>query len=325
MHLDRRFANAGVFLVALGAVPLAVQAGAIDASNVADAWRLWPILLILAGIGILLSRTRVQAAAGLLSALTVGLIGGGLIAAGWPGFGAIGCGGGSGGSAFTSSTGDLGSSSASVDLTVGCGHLRAMTRSGTTWSLSGTSSDGRPPAVSADPTSLRIQSQRGGGFFDLGTARSTWDLALPTAPALDLGLTLNAGTARLGLGGARLGSVDVTVNAGSGRMDLSGATALGSVGATVNAGELLIGLPAQSAQGSFTVNAGHLGICVPAGVGLRVQTSGALGSNNLADRGLAGNGAVWTTPGYDAAPVKIDIDATINAGNLELDPNGGCS
>ncbi|HVA87278.1 MAG TPA: hypothetical protein VNF73_13315, partial [Candidatus Saccharimonadales bacterium] len=93
MHLDRRLVHAGAFLVALGGVPLLVQGGALDSARIADALRLWPALLILAGVGMILARTRVRGFAGLLCAVTIGLIGGGLIAGGGAAIGIVGCGG----------------------------------------------------------------------------------------------------------------------------------------------------------------------------------------------------------------------------------------
>ena len=324
MHLDRRLVNAGAFLVALGGVPLLVQIGALDSARVADAWRLWPALLIVAGIGMILARTRVRGLAALLSAVTVGLIGGGLISGGGAGIGNLGC----GGSATTPAGGSGGTfvgQSASVNVTMDCGALRISTQPGGAWTLDGTSSDGRGPTISSSATSLEIDGGHGPNIFAIAGRRSSWDLILPTGPSLDLGVTVNAGTGHVDLADVAIRSLDLTANAGSTRVDASRSSSLGPLSATVNAGDLLIALPAASAQGSLTVNAGHLGICVPAGAGLRVQTSGALGSNNLADHGLIDGGGVWTTPGFDSAAVRIDLDATINAGNLELDPSGGCS
>ena len=323
MHLDRRFVNVGALLVVLGGVPLLVQLGALDAAQLADAWRLWPVLLILAGICLILARTRVRAIAGPLCAVTIGLIGGALLALGGPGV-AIGC-GGSGGPAFTPSSGTFGGNPAAIQLTMVCGDLRTSTSPGAGWALSGVSSDGAAPLVSSGRSSLEIHANHGVDAFGIGGRRSAWNLVLPTGPALDLGVTVSAGTGQLDLSGANVSSLDFTENAGSTRVDGSGAASIATLSATVNAGNLLIALPNASAQGSLTVNAGHLGLCVPAGAGLRIQTSGALGSNNLAAHGLVDGGGVWTTPGYDSAAVRIDLDATINAGNLELDPSGGCS
>jgi hypothetical protein len=82
MHVDRRLLNWGLFFILLGAIPIAVQQGLIPESAVARAWTLWPLLLVAAGIGLLLRRTRLEFVGGLISAATLGVIGGGLLASG---------------------------------------------------------------------------------------------------------------------------------------------------------------------------------------------------------------------------------------------------
>ena len=115
MRIERRFFDWGVFFIALGAIPLAVQLGWLDQTTVGDAWRLWPVFLIAAGLGILLARSPFQLVGGLLIAVTLGLIIGGALTGG---IGAIGCaGGGNSATAFPTSSGTF-ATSASIDLTI---------------------------------------------------------------------------------------------------------------------------------------------------------------------------------------------------------------
>jgi hypothetical protein len=93
---------------------------------------------------------------------------------------------------------------------------------------------------------------------------------------------------------------------------------------TLNAGSNRITLPGSSLSGSATVNAGSLDLCVPAGVGLRIQSSSFLASNNFGERGLSQNGSTWTSSDYGSAAVKMDLSLTANAGSIALDPAGGC-
>ena len=58
MHVNRALLGWGVFFLVLGSVPLAVRYGLVDASAFATAWQLWPLLLIGAGLGLVLARTR---------------------------------------------------------------------------------------------------------------------------------------------------------------------------------------------------------------------------------------------------------------------------
>src|SRR4051812_7227969 len=82
MRIDERFLNWGVFFIVLGAVPLLVQANAVDRDLVARSWQLWPLLIVGAGLGLLLRRTAFDFAGGLVAAATFGLMLGGLFAVG---------------------------------------------------------------------------------------------------------------------------------------------------------------------------------------------------------------------------------------------------
>jgi hypothetical protein len=321
MRIERRFFDWGVFFIALGAIPLAVQLGWLDQTTVGDAWRLWPVFLIAAGLGILLARSPFQLVGGLLIAVTLGLIIGGALTGG---IGAIGCaGGGNSATAFPTSSGTF-ATSASIDLTINCGSAALTTTTGSGWTFSGSGDADRRPVVSSSATTLTIANAHGSDFFSFGAARSDWHLQLPTDPNLDLSLTMNAGTAGLNLAGARLTSLALTGNAGSVRIDLSNSASVGSFEATVNAGDVLVALPSISMSGSVTVNAGHVGFCAPPGAGLRFETSGAFSGNNFDAKGLSQTGDTWTSPDYATAVTKIDLQATVNAGSVELNPIGGC-
>src|SRR5256885_15589268 len=87
MHLDRRLAGWGVFLVLLGAIPLLVRQGVLTTDMVARAWTLWPVLLIAAGVGLLLRRTPFEFLGGLLAAAAPRILGGALFAGGVAPFG----------------------------------------------------------------------------------------------------------------------------------------------------------------------------------------------------------------------------------------------
>ena len=145
--------------------------------------------------------------------------------------------------------------------------------------------------------------------------------------SLALGLSLNAGSARLDLAAMRVPRLDVSVNAGDATVDASGLVEAGSVGATVNAGSLAISLPvpATDLRGTLSVNAGAIEVGVPDGAGLRIRMDEkALGSNNFEDRGLVRVGDTWTRPGYDETTQRIDLNASANLGSITLNPESGC-
>ena len=81
MMVNRRFLNWGVFLVAAGAVMLVAQTDAVNSDVVAQALRLWPVVVIALGIGVLLRRTRFGLAGGVLAAAMPGFLLGGLVVA----------------------------------------------------------------------------------------------------------------------------------------------------------------------------------------------------------------------------------------------------
>ncbi len=99
----------------------------------------------------------------------------------------------------------------------------------------------------------------------------------------------------------------------------------------MNAGELLISLAGSGsalggASGSITVNAGHLGLCLPAGGDLAITLGGVLSSNNFASAGLVRDGNTWRTlsPAFNQGPDESTLQITANVATIELNPAGGC-
>ena len=85
MTIRRGFLNWGVFLICLGTVPLAIQLGLLDADVAAELLRLWPLILIGIGLGLLLRLTPYAAIGGLVVAATFGVLLGTLLGGGVPG------------------------------------------------------------------------------------------------------------------------------------------------------------------------------------------------------------------------------------------------
>ena len=323
MRIDQRFLGWGLFFVVLGSVPLAVRAGLLTSDVAGMAWRLWPLLLVGSGIGLLLRGRREAVIGGLMVAVTFGLIGGGLIAGGWIDIGSIACGDGRSNGPRTEQSGTL-DAAAHVTLEQRCGDVNVQMVDGLGWTLAADGGD-RAPDVSVSPTDLRIRS---GGrrviFVGLGGSRETWDVGLPRGSTIDLSTTLNAGSGRLDLRSGHFGSLSTTVNAGDMRIDLDGATVT-SLGLTLNAGDTRIVLPATNLTGSLTVNAGSIRLCAPPGVGLRFRTNESITSSyDFATAGLLKSGSTWTSPDFATAGIRIDLSMTANAGSVALNPAEGC-
>ena len=322
MHVNRGLLNWGVFFVLLGAIPLAVRQGLLSEEAVARAWTLWPLLLIAAGIGILLRRSPIEFAGGLITAATLGLIGGGLLASGGIPFGA--CGDETGSKPFTPQGGQL-ASTASVDVRLNCGELTIETTLGTRWQVEGMDDDGSGPRIESTSSGVQITSDDRSGFSFVGS-RDRWSVTLGTGSTIDLSTTLNAGEARLNLFGASLGRFETSVNAGKLVIDLGSVAQIGSFDLHLNAAEARIALPELTTRATIEANAGSVTLCPPSGAGLRVQMNDNItASNNFAERGLVETtDNVWETQGFGAAAVQLKVQAQVNAGSLTAAPAGTC-
>ncbi|MDP9483621.1 MAG: hypothetical protein M3P84_10410 [Chloroflexota bacterium] len=321
MHVDSRFLGWGVFFIVLGAVPLAVGQGLIEPATIAGWWRLWPLILVGVGVGLILRRTPAHFIGGLIVAATFGLLFGSLLAGGTQGGLGFSCTSGRSGVAIQPVSSGFGPN-ATVDLEMNCGDLVVEPVAGSMWSLSASTPGGRNPIAVTAPDRLEVRSNERSWFGPFGDHDGeSWRLSLPTDPSLDLRATLNAGSARLGLAGTHLRALAMTTNAGQTTIDLSSAT-VGTLSYTLNAGQTRILLPSTPMSGSATVNAGDLGFCVAPGTGLLIDSTSTLASNNFKERGLIQNGSTWTTPGLSS--IQIHLSLTANAGSIKLDPEGGC-
>jgi len=323
MHVDRRLLGWGLFFILVGGIPLAVRTNLLSASLVGQWANLWPVLLIAWGIGLLLRGTPIEWVGGALTAITFGVMGGGLLATGASGLPfATGCSGSGATTAFAERSGDLGQTG-QVNIEFNCGSLDLGAGDGSRWVVTGSDRDGGGPSVTSSTSLVSIEADDSSGFP--GSGRSDWNVTVPRDPSIGLGLTLNAGDGAVDLTGATISSSTVTLNAG--KLDLNmGAVALaGDVNATVNAGSAAIALDNASRDVNLSLNAGSLQLCVPTGTPLRARWAGTLGSNNFSAAGLVKvDDSTWTSSGFDAAQAHTELHVTANAGSFELRIGGTC-
>lgn len=327
MHVNRGMLGWGVFFIALGAVPLAVRSGTIDASTAARAWELWPLLLIGAGLGLALRGTSLASVGNIVVGLAFGLMAGGLVVGGIGSAPVTFCGTGSGGETAANNSSRAGTlvDGAKVDLQVDCGSLTASSQAGSDWSVAWPKG-ATNPRIQASDGSLRVEMGNQHGFA-VGNSNASWTIGLPSDPAIDLSLAVNAGSAKLRQLQAHVTSASVSVNAGDARVDLTQVTGLRTVDGSVNAGSLSIALPAMSTQlsGNLSANAGNLRICTPPDVPLRIQMSDEpLGSNNFSQRGLTRSGDTWTRGVVGVGDGGISLEVSASLGTITLDPEDGC-
>lgn len=329
MRINRRFIGWGVFFIVLGAIPLAVRGGVLDADLVRRAWELWPLILVGIGLGLLLERTELAVIGSIVVGVTFGAMGGALIATGvgsTAGFTTCGfTSSADRGEPFAARSGNLGANT-QVRLDLNCGELTATTTDGSDWKLEGRSADGSLPEIATTSAGLvvRTPSRRG---VNLAPDAWRWDLSLPRSGSITFGLSLNAGSADVRLDGMTVPSVDVSVNAGDAHVDLGQTLGTTAVEGSVNAGSLAITLPRPTGilTGNLSVNVGSLDLCVAEGTPMRLRAGDSpLGSNNFASRGLVRNGNTWTSGAFDGAADAVDLRLSANLGSITLNPENGC-
>ena len=299
MHLNRGLLFWGLALITAGATALAVQQGYIDRDVVADAWRLWPVILIAIGVSIVLARTPYAVLGTILAALVLGVGAGALVSVG-P---SVAC-TGNVPSDLTTESGDF-SGPASVNLDFNCGELNVAMDDGNGWTAGTASTGDREIVVEGDRNSLDVSATNEEGFnWDGGKQR--WDIGLGSELAYDLRVSANAADASLDLSGGTFDRLEIDPNAASLSIDLSGSTV-----------------------GDFdmSMNAGSFELCVPYEAALRITVadSNFTFSHNLDDSGLTRSGETWTSDAFDGADTFIDLRLEGNAASFTLNPDGGCS
>jgi hypothetical protein len=319
VHINRGLVFWGVALVTAGVVALAIQSGTIAGDTARQLWRFWPVVLIIIGIAVIAARTPLALVATIAAGLVVGGLAGTLVG-GWPEGVAVGCAGD-----VDQSVSDSGSFSgnASVELRFNCGTLNVSMGGGSEWSVEAGYAGGAQPSISSSDSSLRVTADDDGAPFNFGDRRQSWDVTLPTDGDLDLTVDANASESHLDLAGASLIGLDVDANAGDFEIGLTGASVNG-MELHANAGAIKIsGDDGTRLDGSVSMNAGSLELCVPlsAGIAITIADENITFSHNLDERGLTRQGDTWRTDGDTA----ITLDVSGNAASFNLNPEDGCS
>ncbi|MEP7379742.1 MAG: DUF5668 domain-containing protein [Chloroflexota bacterium] len=323
MHVHRGFLNWGVFLICLGAVPLAVQLNVIDSATASSLLRLWPLILIGIGLGLLLRFSRFQALGGFIVAGTLGILVGTFFAAGFPSFSSA-CNGDNARGAAVTRDGTL-QDPADVSIEITCADL-ALTRAPTnSWSVEVTS-PAAPVIEAIEAGRLALASGGHDDFLPFGRAPENWRVSLP-APLGTTYVTLNASRATLSLGEGLVLLFSGTLNASDARVDLGSADLThGPLNLVLNASTARVILPSggMGATSSIDLNASSLDLCAAPDLGLRITYDDTLSSQNFASAGLAQSGKMWQSANYTTATAKADLHISANVSTTTLNPAGGC-
>jgi len=327
MSIDRRLANLGIFLLILGAIPLAVSQGWIAHETISRAWELWPLILIGIGIGLILRRTPLHFVGGLLVAATFGTMFGSLLAGGLS-LGALGCGTAAAATdpAVLDEHGTFGAGTASVELNATCASVAIGPAPGASWAVTvNGQASGRPTLEqAANRLAVRSTNRNVTIPFDSGR-RSRWNVTLGTDATYSLDVNLNAGEVTVDLAGLRVDTLAAQGNAiGNSRLLLHDAT-VSRLQVQVNAGDLKIGLPAGSdLTGQVQANAASVALCADPGTGLRLRSTSTLTGDNFAAAGLVKSGTTWESPGIGSASHVVDLALEGAAASFTLNPSEGC-
>ena len=123
-----------------------------------------------------------------------------------------------------------------------------------------------------------------------------WDIILHYAPEWDI--TLNSGACTLDADFSRLTVDNLEVNTG--------------------ASDIKIRMGEQAKDGKITVKAGasNVQLLLPQNAGVKVDITGALSNNNLAEAGFIKADDYYFSPGYDDAEYYYDLDISVGVSNI---------
>jgi hypothetical protein len=326
MSVDRRLVNLAVFLLILGAIPLAVGQGWLARSSISQAWEIWPLILVGIGLGLILRRTPLHITGGLLVAATFGTILGALLAGGLS-FASFDCGSTPAATdpKILDEHGSFGGGTTEIVLHASCANLVVSPAAGAAWGVTVTGSSEARPTLDQAANRLAVRSPDQAGVFPFGGGRpSGWNVTLGTGVPYALDVELNAGAATFDLAGLRVETLTAQGNAvGTSRLLLHDAT-VGSLDVQINAGDLKIALPAADLTGQIQANAASIALCADPGTGLRLRSTSVITGNNFGFAGLVQSGTTWESPDIGSAAHVVDLALEGAAASFTLNPSEGC-
>ncbi|MCL7452238.1 MAG: cell wall-active antibiotics response protein [Anaerolineae bacterium] len=287
-----------VILIAAGVVLLLNTLGIVEWSIWWTLLRLWPILLVAAGLDLLIGRRSMLGS--LVATLLVLAI---LAVALWITLsGSIQLGGELRTEQISQALGDATQAEVMVDPGVGVLQIEALPEAANLVegeiNLAGGERIDQDFSVTGSRATYRLRTTQGSwGPFNWGwNDQRVWDLGLSPGATLALDADLGAGEAVLDLTGLTLS--DLQVNFGLGRLEVT--------------------LPAAGRfEGSLEGAIGQTLIIVPEGMAVRIQADTGLASRDV-PAGYQHEGDVITSPGYDTAENRADLQVSQAIGLLQI-------
>ena len=299
--MEKRHVNlvGPTLLIGIGAILLLNNLGYLDWA-LWDALRLWPILLIGAGLEVLLGRQSVWGSL-VAAVILIGLIVGGIWLADTDGLrparGEL--------IDISYERGDADAAVISLEPTVGEIAIGALVDStdlieGTIQivndeELHRTVSEGDPMEIA-----LTTQGSRRHGFFGVYQG-ATWQLGINSDVELDLEVDIGVGDVTLDLS-------DLTID--NARLDFG----VGRADAT---------LPQEDgAEVMVDGGIGAVTIRVPEGVGARIRLDSGLVGRTL-PTGYTHDGDTYTSPNYNRADIQVDVTVGLGIGSIRVQQISG--
>ena len=276
------------------------------------------MILVGVGVGLILRHTRFDFVGGLIVAVTVGRMVGGLLSAGFASTPRAGfCGSDDGRIAFPSRDGTFAASS--VELRLDCGQMTVEAAPGNAWHVRGHPDNGRGPAIYSTTCSSASGPPRT-ALRSSGSGRVTpgilWS---PDAARMDVDLQVNAGGATGPSSAARRWAQSTSSRTQALPPSTDHVTSIGRFDATLNAGSLGVRLPNVSVIGAIGANAGAVRLRAPAGAALKLRT----GENHLVRRDdYDGHGLIKDGSDVDDAGLRY---GRVNIRTADLLPMRGPS
>jgi hypothetical protein len=290
----RRSVFGPLLLIGIGALFLLNNLGMLTWSVWDVIFRLWPVLLIAAGLDLVVGRSTVW---GSLIAVVV-LVGVVVLGVSYvQGSSAAGA-----GTRESLSYPIRDARRAEVQLSPAVGVLHLAGSPSTTELLSGSAWIGGGMRVAKDysaqgeSATLDLRAEGAGVLFPtLGPpGQPTWDLMLGSALPVDLSIDLGAGQSVIDLRGTQVYSL--RLNQGI--------------------GQVVVYLPKNGVvRASVSTAIGETVIVIPPAVAARVHASTAIAARDIPE-GFVRDGDTYTSPGYAQASDKVDLELGLPIGNL---------
>lgn len=147
-----------------------------------------------------------------------------------------------------------------------------------------------------DTASIEFEN-RNVPMMNTGSGRSC-TFALNNDIAWDMNLKLGAAQGTIDMSDLKMKTVDMD----SGAVDLT----------------LRLGNKSESTDVKVNTGASQINFEIPRDSGVRIQVTGALNSTNFNEFNMVKDGNTYTSPGYSEAKNKVDIDVHMGVGNFTL-------